>query len=60
MKLALGVANEWDAQTCPIKGLQPATMPITSLAYTALDQIAVDPSSTIDNCIRYLPTDSAS
>jgi ATP synthase mitochondrial F1 complex assembly factor 2 len=58
-ELALCIAAEWDAQTDQRKGLQPVTMPLMSLASTAIDQIAVDRDITIANCVKYLPTDSA-
>lgn len=57
--LAFCIAAEWDAQTNVKKGLEPVSMPMMTLASTALDQIALDPETTINNCMRYLPTDSA-
>lgn len=59
LELALGIAAEWDAQTDPRKGLEPTTMPLMTLASTAIDQIALDPETTIKTCMKYLPTDSA-
>ena len=57
--LALAVAAEWDAQTDSRRGLQPATMPLTSLASTALDIVAADPEEARRSCLGYLGTDSA-
>eukprot|EP01036_Dinobryon_divergens_P028730 gene28730-37724_t len=34
-------------------------MPLMTLVSTAIDQIAPHPDITIDNCMKYLPTDSA-
>lgn len=36
--LAMAVAAEWDAQTSS-KGIEPALMPLMSLASTAIDQV---------------------
>ena len=57
--LAMAIAAEWDAQTDKRNGIQPINMPLMSLASTAIDQIQVDPETTIETCIKYLPTDSA-
>lgn len=57
--IAFCIAAEWDAQTNTKKGLEPVSMPMMTLASTALDQIAQDRDTTINNCMRYLPTDSA-
>ena len=57
--LAWAIANEWDAQTDKKRGLVPATMPLTTLASTAIDQIAIDPTLARDTVLSYLPTDSA-
>lgn len=38
-ELAMAVAAEWDAQD-PTKGIEPAVMPIMSLASTAIDQVS--------------------
>lgn len=57
--IAFCIAAEWDAQTNARKGLEPVSMPMMTLASTALDQIIHDPETTINNCMRYLPTDSA-
>jgi ATP synthase F1 complex assembly factor 2 len=58
-ELAFGIAAEWDAQTDKRKGIQPVTMPLMTLASTAIDQVSVEPEITISNCMKYLPTDSA-
>jgi chaperone required for assembly of F1-ATPase len=57
--LALAVAAEWDAQTDSRKGIEPVTMPMMTLASTAIDQVAVDPQPIINNVMKYLHTDSA-
>lgn len=57
--LALAVAAEWDAQIDRRKGIQPASMPMMTLASTAIDQIQPDPQPTISTCMGYLPTDTA-
>jgi chaperone required for assembly of F1-ATPase len=57
--LALLVAAEWDAQTCTKTGIIPASMPMMTLASTAIDQIAPSSTYVVDNCLRYLQTDSA-
>ncbi len=59
MDIAMCVAAEWDAQTSVHKGIEPVSMPIMTLASTALDQIALNPETTINTCLAYLPTDSA-
>ena len=56
--LAFGIATEWDAQTGE-GGIEPAAMPLMSLAATALDQIAVDPQLVHRTCMTYLHTDTA-
>lgn len=58
-ELALGIAAEWDAQTDTRKGIEPVTMPLMTLASTAIDQVSLDPSVTIANCLKYLYTDSS-
>eukprot|EP00904_Undaria_pinnatifida_P006513 jgi/Undpi1/2992/HiC_scaffold_14.g06369.m1 len=55
--LAMAVASEWDAQTSS-KGIEPALMPLMSLASTAIDQVALDREKTISTCLKYLPTDT--
>ncbi len=57
--LAHAIAAEWDAQTDEKKGIEPVTMPLMTIASTAIDQIQPDPSSAIATCMKYLPTDSA-
>lgn len=52
--LALAVAEEWAGQGDRIK---PLTMPLTRLAYTALDLLAEDPSKAIDEAAAYAGTD---
>jgi len=56
--LALAVAAEWDFQTSE-SGVQPSTMPLMTLVSTAIDHISVDPTPTIENILKYLPTDTA-
>lgn len=41
------------------KGIQPATMPMMTLASTAIDLVAVDPAPVHATCLSFLPTDSA-
>eukprot|EP00934_Nitzschia_sp_Nitz4_P003938 Nitzschia sp. Nitz4//scaffold7_size249615//154446//155627//NITZ4_001185-RA/size249615-augustus-gene-0.11-mRNA-1//1//CDS//3329558466//3928//frame0 len=53
--LATMIAAEWDAQE---KHLQPANMPLMTLACTALDQVAHHPLAYREQCLRYLPTDT--
>jgi chaperone required for assembly of F1-ATPase len=52
--LAQAVAEEWAGQGDSIK---PLTMPLTRLAYTALDRLAEDPSKAIDEAAAYAGTD---
>lgn len=59
LELAMAVAAEWDAQTDARKGIQPVTMPLMTLASTAIDQALVDPEFIRNTCRSYLPTDSA-
>lgn len=66
--LAMIVAGEWDAQTDVRTGIEPVTMPVMTLVSTAIDQIQNNEiesdSSTsqkqivVENCMKYLPTDS--
>ena len=42
MELALAVAAEWDAQLDNLKGIEPTTMPMTQMMFTAIDQISVE------------------
>jgi chaperone required for assembly of F1-ATPase len=58
VELASLVAAEWDYQTDQRKGIEPVTMPITQLFFTAIDQIAIDPETTRKVCMSYLPTGS--
>jgi chaperone required for assembly of F1-ATPase len=58
-ELAMAIAAEWDAQTDENKGIEPVSMPLMTLASTAIDQIQPDRSSAIATCLKYLPTDSA-
>jgi len=58
-ELAIAIAAEWDAQTDLRKGIQPATMPLMTLASTAIDQALLDPDFIRNTCRSYLPTDSA-
>lgn len=59
VELALAIAAEWDAQTDGLRGIQPRTMPLMTLACTAIDQVAVDAWPTKQTILSYLPTDSA-
>jgi ATP synthase F1 complex assembly factor 2 len=58
IELAAMIALEWDAQLDK-KGIQPATMPMMTLATTAIDQVQFDPEYARKTCLRYLPTDTA-
>lgn len=53
--LAYMIAAEWDAQT---KHLQPANMPLMTLACTTLDQVAFHPNVYRDEALKFLPTDT--
>ncbi|KAF4135826.1 ATP12 chaperone protein [Phytophthora infestans] len=54
--MAYAVAHEWDAQSHDIR---PATMPIMTLASTALDLVFTSSSQeTIDEMMHYLHTDT--
>lgn len=53
--LAWAIAAEWDAQE---EYLQPAQMPLMTLACTALDQTASTPQIAQENSLVYLPTDT--
>lgn len=55
--LAYMIAAEWDAQG---DRLQPANMPLMTLACTALDQVAHHPDGYREQCLRFLPTDTVS
>jgi ATP synthase F1 complex assembly factor 2 len=55
--LAYAIAAEWDAQT---KYLQPANMPLMTLACTALDQVVHNPQAYRDQSLNYLTTDTVS
>ena len=57
-ELAYAIAAEWDAQTDKKRGIQPATMPLMTLASTAIDQVRVDPTPVKTTVLSYLPTDS--
>lgn len=54
-KLAYMIAAEWDAQK---KYLQPANMPLMTLACTALDQASYQPEFYRQESLRFLPTDT--
>jgi ATP synthase mitochondrial F1 complex assembly factor 2 len=60
VELGIVVANEWDAQTNPKRGIQPATMPFMQLASTAIDQVATEAGQkhAIDTVMAFLPTDT--
>jgi ATP synthase F1 complex assembly factor 2 len=53
--LAWAIAAEWDSQE---RHLQPAQMPLMTLACTALDQTASAPEQVQKHSLRYLPTDT--
>ena len=55
----MAIALEWDAQTDTKKGIQPATMPLMTLASTAIDQVALDRTTIKRTVLSYLPTDTA-
>jgi ATP synthase F1 complex assembly factor 2 len=57
-QLAWAIANEWDAQDDKDRGLQPATMPLTTLASVAIDQLSIDPTLAQTTVLSFLPTDS--
>jgi hypothetical protein len=60
IEIALSIASEWDAQRAKNpKGIQPATMPLMTLAATAIDQILPDAYLVKKTCLSYLPTDTA-
>ena len=59
VELALAIAAEWDAQLDTLKGIEPTTMPITQMMFTAIDQISVDREPTMNTLLGYLPTDTA-
>ncbi len=52
--LAQAIADEWAGQGDSIK---PLTMPLTRLAYTAIDRLADDPTKAIDEAAAYAGTD---
>lgn len=52
--LAQGVADEWNAQKTDIR---PATMPLTTLAATAVDRVAAARETVIDELLAYARTD---
>lgn len=54
--LATLLACEWDFQTDKRRGIEPVSMPITQLIFTAIDQISLDPETTRKVCMSYLPT----
>lgn len=55
--LAYAIAAEWDAQS---KYLQPANMPLMTLACTALDQVVHNPQTYRAESLNYLATDTVS
>ena len=59
-EMALMVASEWDAQVDRKRGIQPATMPFTTLSATAIDQVSTDEGRerALSTCLGYLPTDT--
>jgi len=58
LELTMAIAAEWDAQTDGLTGIQPATMPLMTLASTAIDQVSENPHTTHHTCLSYLPTDT--
>ncbi len=52
--LAQAIADEWAGQGDSIK---PLTMPLTRLAYTAIDRLVDDPTKAIDEAAAYAGTD---
>ena len=57
--LALAIAAEWDMQTDQKRGIEPVTMPLMSIASTAIDQIHTERAEVIAHCMKYLPTDAS-
>jgi chaperone required for assembly of F1-ATPase len=57
-QLASMIAVEWDSQIDSKRGIQPSSMPITSLTATAIDQVSIDEEYTKKICLSYLPTDT--
>jgi chaperone required for assembly of F1-ATPase len=53
-QLADAIAAEWEAQA---ETIEPATMPLTQLASTALDRIAPQPAAVAAQVARYAETD---
>ncbi|KAL7541748.1 hypothetical protein ACHAXR_011475 [Thalassiosira sp. AJA248-18] len=54
--LALAIASEWDSQKTY---LQPAQMPLMTLACTAIDQVASNPTMHQIDVMRYLANDTS-
>ena len=54
LAFAEAIAEEWRSQG---ERLKPAAMPLTQLANTAIDRVAPDPKSTIDELMGYAGTD---
>ena len=57
--IATAIAAEWDAQVDERKGIQPATMPLMTLASTAIDQVRLSRDTSVNTCMSYLSTDTA-
>ena len=55
--LADAIAAEWQAQE---ETVDPSTMPLTKLANTAIDRVAIDPSSFIEEIVRFAGSDLVS
>ena len=55
LRLALALAAEWDAQATHV---EPATMPLASLAATAVDQVATGRAAVVAGLLRYAATDT--
>jgi chaperone required for assembly of F1-ATPase len=56
--LAVAIAAEWDSQTNKRVGIQPSTMPLMSIASTAIDHFAFNCELAKETCISFLPTDT--
>lgn len=54
LKLATEVAAEWEAQG---EKINPASMPMTQLAFTAIDRVADNRALIIDELLNYLETE---
>jgi len=50
LPLAYALAGEWDRQE--EAGIRSETMPLTSLAFTAIDQITMERDIVIEECMK--------